>query len=139
MSISERKKSPRRTPKRTPNRTPKRTPKRTPERTPNRQVEFKPKDYVCTMNGKNLKADLSLRLVSPGKIRVYVSYPNGRVYSTVSSRSKNIRFNPSRFEWVYTWSGEYDIEPYSTRYRTIQFKFRFHSSKSFKQVQELFT
>jgi hypothetical protein len=105
-------------------------------------IELKPKDYVCKMNGKVLtQVSCSLRVVSPGKIRVYVSYPNGRVYSNVPSRSGSIRFNPSLLEWEYTWRGQYEVDGvsgYSSRYRVLHFKFKMYSSKMFKQVQDMF-
>ena len=106
---------------------------------PKRHLDLKPKDYAVWLNGKPLSGvKVSLSTISPGKIRVYVSYPNGRVYNNISSSDQ--KFSPTRLEWVYVWRGSYDDwDTGRSRTRTLTFRFQFISETRFKQVHQFIT
>ena len=104
-----------------------------------KRLDLKPSDYSVWLNGKPLSGvKVSLSTISPGKIRVYVSYPNGRVYNNISPSSQKFSF--TKLEWVYVWHGPFDDEKTGrTRTRTLTFRFQFISETRFKQVHRLIT
>jgi hypothetical protein len=104
-----------------------------------KRLNLNPRDYSVRLNGKPLSGvKVSLSTISPGKIRVYVDYPNGRVYSNISPSGQ--KFSPTKLEWVYTWRGSYDDwDTGKTRTRTLTFRFKFVSETRFKQVHRFIT
>jgi len=129
--------SPRRSRKKT--RPVKRSASRERRYTSPKRLDLKPSDYSVWLNGKPLSGvKVSLSTISPGKIRVYVSYPNGRVYNNISPSSQKFSF--TKLEWVYVWRGSYDDwDTGRSRTRTLTFRFQFISETRFKQVHRLIT
>jgi hypothetical protein len=107
--------------------------------------EFKTKKFTLYINETKQKSS-SLTWISLSRkkkdddIFIYMSYTNGRVYSSESENSKNVKFNDDKNEFTYIWKGMYETE-LKTKIKREKKKFVFRmvlGNSDYKKIKNIF-